>query len=84
MTSFDFGVPIDMPHKSLRAVLIATVSALSRQGSRHRRSLPAALPQLLHGPVSRGVRGNNVNGARAFQYDCLDRAEDQLWFYDLA
>ncbi|MBE1577678.1 hypothetical protein H4W30_004738 [Amycolatopsis roodepoortensis] len=34
--------------------------------------------------MSRGVRGNNVNGARAFQYDCLDRAEDQLWFYDLA
>ncbi|WP_268871913.1 hypothetical protein [Amycolatopsis orientalis] len=25
---------------------------------------------------------NNVNGARAFQYDCLDQAEDQLWFYN--
>ncbi|GAB3727827.1 hypothetical protein GCM10027598_47890 [Amycolatopsis oliviviridis] len=25
---------------------------------------------------------NNVNGARAFQYDCLDNAEDQLWFDD--
>ncbi|MFI7121947.1 RICIN domain-containing protein [Amycolatopsis sp. NPDC049868] len=105
MTSFDFGGPIDMPHTSLRAVLVATVSALSllsvaepghaaapqagaaagwqtitapqdldarRAGPWRYRNSYTDRCLAVHGP-------SDINGGPAYQYDCNNNYADQFW-----